>query len=84
MKHTIIPITPEDFSTLEKTIGINEDKFCPYCNSPLISNGEGMFAPGIFYSCAHCGRRYKRTNYIDMAKKESYFQLKEIIEGAYR
>lgn len=77
-KQTIIPITPNDFRTLELKIGINQDKFCSYCDGTLISPGQGAFAPGIFYKCTHCGKKYKKTKYIDMAKKMGYFQLEEM------
>jgi len=74
----IIPITPNDFITLELKIGINQDKFCQYCDGALISPGQGAFAPGIFYKCTRCGKKYKKTKHIDMAKGGGYFQLEEI------
>lgn len=73
----IIPLTPNDFRTLELKIGINQDSFCPYCDGTLISPGQGAFAPGIFYKCPDCGKKFKKTKHIDMTKNEGYFQLKE-------
>jgi tRNA(Ile2) C34 agmatinyltransferase TiaS len=74
----IIPITPEDFSALNNKIETDQDKFCPHCDGELISPGQGIFSPGIFYKCTKCGKNYKKTNYYDMTKGEGYFRLGEI------
>ncbi len=72
------PITPNDFSALEAKNGINQDKFCRYCDGMLETSSESIFAAGIFYICKKCGKKYKKTNYVDMTKGLSYFQLIEI------
>lgn len=74
----IIPLTPEDFSTLEKRIGINQDQFCQICDGPLETSSQGMFAAGIFYKCLHCGKTFKKTFYRNLGTQQDYFQLEEI------
>lgn len=77
----ILPLTPEDFGTLESKIGIDQDKFCSRCDGPLETSNEGIFTAGIFYKCKHCGKKYKKTNYTDFRTKTDYFQLIEM-DGA--
>ncbi len=74
----IIPTTPNDFGTLELKIGIDQDEFCPYCDGQLETSSDGIFIAGIFYICKNCGKKYKKTNYLDMTKGGGYFQLAPI------
>lgn len=77
-QHQSFPITPRDFRTLEEKNGINQDKFCHYCDGTLETSGKSIFAAGIFYICKECGKQFKKTKYVDIAKGLSYFQLVEI------
>ena len=73
----IIPTTPEDFKAIDKKIGKNEDKFCPYCNEPLVSTKHTSHMSVIIYRCIGCDIKYKKTYYFDKANNENYFKLKK-------
>ena len=72
-----IPITPEDLVGLEAKIGIDQDKFCPYCDGELETSNGVLFSAGIVYVCRQCEKRFKKTNYRSFGWGEDYFILKE-------
>jgi len=73
----IIPITKSDFQALDRIILRNSNKFCQYCNGKLETEEEYPFSASIFYICKKCGKKFKKTRYIDFKTGESYFVLEE-------
>jgi ribosomal protein L37AE/L43A len=75
---SIIPTIKRNFQALEVIILKNNDKFCSHCNGELETNDKIPFSSGIFYTCRQCGKKFKKTNYIDFQTEENYFVLEEV------
>ena len=77
MKQRSIPLTKSDFENWEREIARNNDTICNCCEGELETEEEIPFSTGIKYECKQCGKKFKKTKYMDFGTGENYFVLEE-------
>lgn len=72
----IIPITKRDFQAIEEMIGINQNKYCPYCNE-LLEKYRIKNSKEIIYLCYYCDTVWEKEiideNHFKLVKSERLF-----------